>query len=129
MELAMRRRDSDSRRAVRGPYGSERTVGLRHGSSRVAFPGGVRQRLLEPGDEPREEVAGFGRCYNSWCASSGPTEESRHMLSWAGLSLHGRSSITADCVQCVGTAAGCRGEECTHCAKVVGGHMVSCDPS
>ena len=60
MELAMHCRDSDSRWFVRRPYGSEWTVGFRHGSLLVAFPGGVRQQLLDSSEEPRKEVAGFG---------------------------------------------------------------------
>ena len=40
-------------------YGSEWTVGIRHRLLPVAFPGSVRQQLLEPGDEPRRKVAGF----------------------------------------------------------------------
>ncbi len=60
MELAMRRRDSDERRSVRVFYGSEWTVGARHWLSTVAFPGGVRQQVLRPGEEPRGKVADFG---------------------------------------------------------------------
>ena len=101
MELAMHCRDSDSRWFVWGPYRSEWTVGFQHGLLLVAFPGSVRQQLLEPSDEPRRKVADFGQCYNLWCASSGSTEESRHMLFWAGLFLHSRLSSMMDCVQCV----------------------------
>ena len=100
MELAMHCRDSDSRWFVRGPYGSEWTVGSRHGLLLVAFPGSVRQQLLESSEESREKVAGFGQCYSLRCTSSSPTEASRHMLFWAGLSLHSRLSSMADCVQC-----------------------------
>ena len=59
MELAMHCRDSGGRRLVRVLYGSEWTVGIRHRLLPVAFPGSVRQQLLEPGDEPRRKVAGF----------------------------------------------------------------------
>ena len=92
MELAMHCRDSDSRWFVRGPYGSEWTVGSRHGLLLVAFPGSVRQQLLEPSEEPRKKVASFGWCYSLRCASSGSTEASRHMLSF-GLA----SSFTVGC--------------------------------
>ena len=95
----------------------------------VAFPSSVRQQLLELSDEPRKKVAGFGWCYSLWCANLDPTEESRHMLFWAGLSLPSLFSTMVDCTQCAWTEACCWGEECTHCAKVVGGHMISCDPS
>ena len=87
MELAMLCRDSGKRFPVQALYGSEWTVDVCHLRLIVAFPGSVRQQLLEPGDKPCEEVAGFGWCYNSWCANSGPTEASQHMLFWAGFSL------------------------------------------
>ena len=51
------------------------------------------------------------------------------MLFWAGLSLLSLLSTLVDCTQCAGNGVGCRGEECTNCAKVVGGHMISYDPS
>ena len=50
--------------------------------SSAAFLCGVRQHLLEPNDKPRKKVADLGWCYSLWCASWGPTEESRHMLSF-----------------------------------------------
>ena len=40
-------------------YRSEWTVGAGHWLLLVAFPGGVRQQLLEASDEPREKVAGL----------------------------------------------------------------------
>ena len=94
-------RDSGERWLVRVLYRSEWTVGSCHWSLLVAFPGSVRQQLLEPSDKPRRKVAGFGQCYRLWCASLGSTEESRHMLFWAGLSLLSWLSTIADCVQCV----------------------------
>ena len=86
MELAMHCRDSDRWVRVRLLCRSEWTVGVRHLFSPVAFPVSVRQQLFELGDKPREKVACFGECYSSWCASLDWTEESRHMLFWAGLS-------------------------------------------
>ena len=68
-------------------YRSEWTVGAGHWLLLVAFPGGVRQQLLEASDEPRKKVAGFGQCYSLWCANLRPTEASRHMLFWAGFAL------------------------------------------
>ena len=84
MELAMYRRDSDDRYRVRAPYGSEWTVGVRHLVLVVAFPGGVRQQVLEPGDTPRKKIAGFCQCYSLWCAISDSIEVSQHMPSRAG---------------------------------------------
>ena len=86
MELAMHCRDSDRWVWVRVLCRSEWTVGVRHSLLPVAFPVGVRQQLFELGDKPREKVAYFGECYSSRCASLDWTEESRHMLFWAGLS-------------------------------------------
>ena len=100
MELAMHCRDSGSWFLVRVFDRSEWTVGIRHWFLAVAFPGCVRQQLFGLGDEPREKVACFGECYRSWCASPGRTEESRHMLFWAGLSCPSQLSTMADCVQC-----------------------------
>ena len=57
MELAMHCRDSGGRVVVQALYRSEWTVGVWHCSSTVAFPGGVRQRLLESGEKPRRKVA------------------------------------------------------------------------
>ncbi len=64
MELAMHCRDSDDRCWVRASYGSEWTVGVRHAVLFVAFPGGVRQQVLDLGDTSRKKVAGFGLCYS-----------------------------------------------------------------
>ena len=100
MELAMHCRDSGSLGLIRVLDRSEWTVGIRHRFLSVAFPGCVRQQLFELSVEPREEVAYFGECYNSWCASSGRTEESRHMLCWAGLFRSSWLSTMVDCVQC-----------------------------
>ena len=100
MELAMHRRDSDDRCCVRASYGSEWTVGVRHAVLFVAFPGGVRQQVLDLGDTPRKKVAGFGLCYSLWCASSDSIEASQHMPS--GWLLSPRFGVTiADCMQCV----------------------------
>ncbi len=101
MELAMHCRDSDDRQLARAFYGSEWTVCVCRWQLFVAFPGSVRQQLLESSEEPRKKVSGFGQCYSLWCASSGSTEASRHMLFWAGFSLPSRLSTIADCVQCV----------------------------
>ena len=100
MELAMHCRDSDDRCCVRASYGSEWTVGVRHAVLFVAFPGGVRQQVLDLGDTPRKKVAGFGLCYSLWCASSDSIEASQHMPS--GWLLSPRFGVTiADCMQCV----------------------------
>ena len=100
MELAMYCRDSDDRCCVRASYGSEWTVGVRHAVLFVAFPGGVRQQVLDLGDTPRKKVAGFGLCYSLWCASSDSIEASQHMPS--GWLLSPRFGVTiADCMQCV----------------------------
>ena len=100
MELAMHCRDSDDRCRVRASYGSEWTVGVRHAVLFVAFPGGVRQQVLDLGDTPRKKVAGFGLCYSLWCASSDSIEASQHMPS--GWLLFPRFGVTiADCMQCV----------------------------
>ena len=100
MELAMHCRDSDDRFWVRASYGSEWTVGARHLVLVVAFPGSVRQQVLEPVDTPRKKVAGFGLCYSLWCASSDSIEASQHMPS--GWLLSPRFGVTiADCMQCV----------------------------
>ena len=64
MELAMHCRDSDDRCVIRRFDGSEWTVGFRHCVLFVAFPGGVRQQVLELGDTPRKKVAGLGQCYS-----------------------------------------------------------------
>ena len=66
----------------------------------VAFPSSVRQQLLELSHKPRKKVAGFGWCYSLWCANLDPTEESRHMLFWAGLSFPSLFSTMVDCTQC-----------------------------
>jgi hypothetical protein len=66
MELAMHCRDSDLRWLVRREYGSEWTVFRWHWWLLVAFPGSVRQQLLEPGEKPHGKVAFFGRCYSLW---------------------------------------------------------------
>ena len=88
MELAMHCRDSGSWISVRLFDRSEWTVGIRHRLPAVAFPGCVRQQLFELGDEPRVKVTcPRGECYRTWCASSGRTEESRHMLSFGLASL------------------------------------------
>ena len=65
MELAMLCRDSDDRRCLLWSYGFEWTVGFSQAVLFVAFPGSVRQQVLEPGDASREKVAGFGLCYSS----------------------------------------------------------------
>ena len=57
MELAMLCRDSDDRLCVLWSYGFEWTVGFGHAWLFVAFPGGVRQQVLELGDTPRRNVA------------------------------------------------------------------------
>ena len=64
MELAIRCRDSDDWCEVPVPYGSEWTVGAGRSVLVVAFPGSVRQQVLEPSDMPCKKVAGFG-----WCLS------------------------------------------------------------
>ena len=85
---------------MRASYGSEWTVGVRHLVLVVAFPGGVRQQVLEPGDTPRKKVAGFGQCYSLWCASSDSIEVLQHMPS--GWLLFPPFGVTiADCLQCV----------------------------
>ena len=81
MELAMRCRDSDDRFWVRASYGSEWTVGVRHLVLVVAFPGSVRQQVLDLGHTPRKNVACFGEGYSVWCASSGLIEALQHMPS------------------------------------------------
>ena len=99
MELAMHCRDSDDRCCVRASYGSEWTVGVIHLALVVAFPGSVRQQVLELGDTPRRNVACFGECYRLWCASSDSIEASQHMPS--GWLLSPRFGVTiADCMQC-----------------------------
>ena len=60
MELAIRGRDSDDWCEVLVPYGSEWTVGTRHSVLLVAFPGCVRQQVLEANYMPHKKVAGFG---------------------------------------------------------------------
>ena len=57
MELAMLCRDSDDRLGVLLSYGFEWTVGFGHAGLFVAFPGSVRQQVLELGDTPRRNVA------------------------------------------------------------------------
>ena len=100
MELAMHCRDSDDRLGVPLSYGFEWTVGFGHAWLFVAFPGGVRQQVLELGDTPRRNVACFGECYRLWCASSDSIEASQHMPS--GWLLSPRFGVTiADCMQCV----------------------------
>ena len=100
MELAMHCRDSDDRFWVRASYGSEWTVGVRHLVLVVAFPGSVRQQVLDLGHTPRKNVACFGVCYSLWCASSDLIEASQHMPS--GWLLSPRLGVTiADCMQCV----------------------------
>ena len=89
MELAMLCRDSDDRLGVLWSYGFEWTVGFGHAWLFVAFPGSVRQQVLEPGDTPRKKVAGFGLCYSLWCASSDSIEVSQHMPSRAGFCFLG----------------------------------------
>ena len=64
MKLAMHCRDSDDRLLVRVLHGSEWTVNVRHLFLVVAFPGSVRQQVLDLGDTPRKNVAGFGLCYS-----------------------------------------------------------------
>ena len=59
MELAMHCRDSDDRCCVRASYGSEWTVGVGQAVLFVAFPGSVRQQVLDLGDTPRKNVAGL----------------------------------------------------------------------
>ena len=81
MELAMLCRDSDDRLGVLWSYGFEWTVGFGHALLFVAFPGSVRQQVLELGDTPRRNVACFGECYRLWCASSDAIEASQHMPS------------------------------------------------
>ena len=81
MELAMHRRDSDDRCVILEPNGSEWTVGFRHCVLFVAFPGGVRQQVLDLGDTTRRKVAFFGVCYSLWCSSSDLIEASQHMPS------------------------------------------------
>ena len=100
MELAMHCRDSDDRCSVRASYGSEWTVGFSHFLLAVAFPVSVRQHVLDLGDTPRKNVAGFGLCYSLWCASSDSIEASQHMPS--GWLLFPRLGVTiTDCMQCV----------------------------
>ena len=100
MELAMRCRDSDDRCSIRWSYGFEWTVGFRHAVLVVAFPGSVRQQVLDLGHTPRRNVACFGECYSLWCASSDLIEASQHMPS--GWLLSPRLGVTiADCMQCV----------------------------
>ena len=100
MELAMLCRDSDDRRCLLWSYGFEWTVGFGHALLFVAFPGSVRQQVLELGDTPRRNVACFGECYRLRCASSDPIEASQHMPS--GWLPSPRLGVTiADCVQCV----------------------------
>ena len=100
MELAMLCRDSDDRLWVLLSYGFEWTVGFGHPLLFVAFPGSVRQQVLELGDTPRRNVAFFGECYRLWCASSDSIEASQHMPS--GWLLFSRLGVTiADCLQCV----------------------------
>ena len=84
MELAMHCRDSDDRCWVRASDGSEWTVGARHLVLVVAFPGSVRQQVLEPSVSPLKKVAGLDQCYSLGCASSDPTEVLQHMPSRAG---------------------------------------------
>ena len=60
MELAIHCRDSDEWCEVLFPYGSEWTVGFSHFVLLVAFPGSVRQQVLEADYMPRKKVAGFG---------------------------------------------------------------------
>ena len=62
MELAMHRRDSDNRFCVFEAYGSEWTVVLSHALLVVAFPGDVRQLVLDLGDTSRRKVAGLRFC-------------------------------------------------------------------
>ena len=100
MELAMHCRDSGSTFRLQALYGSEWTVCVCLLVRTVAFLGSVRQQLLESGDKPRRKVAGLDQCYSLWCASLSPTEESRHMLFWAGLSLLSLFSTIVDCAQC-----------------------------
>ena len=57
MELAMHCRDSDDRLGILWSYGFEWTVGFGHAGLFVAFPGSVRQQVLELGDTPRRNVA------------------------------------------------------------------------
>ena len=100
MELAMLCRDSDDRLCLLWSYGFEWTVGFGQAVLFVAFPGSVRQQVLDLGDTPRKNVAGSGLCYSLWCASSDSIEASQHMPS--GWLLFSRLGVTiADCVQCV----------------------------
>ena len=100
MELAMHYRDSDDRCCVQASYRSEWTVGVCHAVLFVAFPVSVRQQVLDLGDTPRKNVAGFGLCYSLWCASSDSIEASQHMPS--GWLLFPRLGVTiTDCMQCV----------------------------
>ena len=64
MELAMLCRDSDDRHRLLWSYGFEWTVGFGQAVLFVAFPGSVRQQVLDLGDTPRKNVAGFGLCYS-----------------------------------------------------------------
>ena len=64
MELAMLCRDSDDRHRLLWSYGFEWTVGFSQTVLFVAFPGSVRQQVLDLGDTPRKNVAGFGLCYS-----------------------------------------------------------------
>ena len=66
----------------------------------LEFPISVRQQLLELSHKPSKKVAGFGCCYCLWCANLDPTEESRHMLFWAGLSPPRLILTIVDCTQC-----------------------------
>ena len=66
----------------------------------VTFPSSVRQQLLKLSHKPRKKVAGFSWCYSLWCANLDPTEESSHMLFWAGLSFPSLFSTMVDCMQC-----------------------------
>ena len=61
----------------------------------VAFPSSVNQQLLDLSRKPRKKVGSFG-----WCANLDPTEESQHMLFWAGLSFPSLFLTMVDCTQC-----------------------------
>ena len=64
MELAMLCRDSDDRLGVLWSYGFEWTVGFGQAVLFVAFPGSVRQQVLDLGDTACKKVAFFGGCYS-----------------------------------------------------------------
>ena len=102
MELAMHCRDSGSWFLVRVFDRSEWTVGIRHRLLAVAFPGCVRQRLFELGDEPRDKVTCLAVSVIDRGVRARVGQRSRGTCSlvWAGLSCPSQLSTMADCVQC-----------------------------